>query len=756
MSIANQQRPRFIYAEVRPFEENTSLVITPTREMYHIEASPARVNEILQRCDGEHSIEDILTDVPDDAMFASIIEALVEGGCLTYAPPTVDEQDWARFPQGHLKPECVRATHAILLGDAHLIELVQRYELTGRFASTSVATLTELPDTVAVFPVSDLLVIALREYCDAPWFTQLDTFCASANLRWAPFHLDHGTGWLGPAIFPGSTANYRDLLGRRRATVDDVEQFAARTSPPLLGAPFPAETELVWMLATLCIEIERWLVGAPCRLESVELEAKPLTFDFTAYPVLPLPDHTLTDELRISANIDANLLVNSRTGIIIRTARIEHHPSIPVDLVTVQTHVARMNRLYQGWHNDAFSAGSTFGNAEHAYQSAIGEAVERYCGNYMCNAVPEFASYHELIERDQYALDPEQLVLFSEAMYAAAGCPFVPFTRDTRTCWVRGHSLTRGCRAWLPASLVYVNWHMSEYADGPLTNSTYYPGIAAGTSREYALMSAIQELIERDSTIVWWMNRHPLPAVQLPTELAALWQGRPAELGQQAWAMLLPNEFDIPVFAGIVEQTAEQFLTIGFACRPDPAQAITKAWAEALTLQEGSRDINDPNGLTRQSIAWGWLPESSLKPWRADRAYMDDYRPDFRDMTQLMAQQQFFLDPRAIERVRPWVAVPATMRFADIPHIELPSLAHYQQRIEGRGFEIFYADLTTPDVAIAGFSAVRVLIPGLAPNFPAAFPPTGKRRVQNAAVCLGWRTTPLDEDELNYMPMPHA
>jgi ribosomal protein S12 methylthiotransferase accessory factor len=756
MNTVEEQRPRFIYAEVRPFEGNTCLIITPTREMYHIEAEPALVNQILQRCDGTCSLEDILADVPNKEMVASIVEVLVEGGSLTYALPTVDEQDWARFARNDLQPERARATHAILLGDAHLIELVQHYELTSRFASTSVTTITELPDAFAEFSTSDSIVIALREYCDATWLTELDVLCATSGVRWVSFHLDHGVGWLGPAILPGFTANYRDVLARRRAAVEDVEQFAARTSPPLRDGFLPAETELVGMLATLCIEIERWLVGAPCRLESVELEANPLTLECTSYPVLPLPEHMPANELRISADVDASLLLNSRTGIIIRTAQVEHHQAIPTELITVQTHVARMNRLYPSWHNDAFSAGSVFGNAEQAYQSAIGEAVERYCGNYMLRAAPEFASYHDLMGRGQYALDPEQLVLFSEAMYATPGCPFVPFTRDTRTYWVHGYSLSRDCPAWLPASLVYVNWHTSEYTDGPPTNSTYYPGIAAGTNREQALMSAIGELIERDSTAVWWMNRQPLPAIQLPPELAAIWHGTPTELGQRAWAILLPNEFDIPVVASVVEQTAEQFLTIGFASRPDPAQAITKAWAEALTLQEGSRDIHDPNGLTRQSIAWGWLPDSSLKPWRADRAYMDDYRADFRDITQLMAQQQFFLDPRAIERIRPWIDVPATMPFAALPRIETPSLAGYQQRIEQCDYEIFYADLTTPDVAITGFSVVRVLIPGLAPNFPAAFPPTGKRRVQEAAVRLGWRTTPLAEDELNYMPMPHA
>jgi ribosomal protein S12 methylthiotransferase accessory factor len=130
-----------------------------------------------------------------------------------------------------------------------------------------------------------------------------------------------------------------------------------------------------------------------------------------------------------------------------------------------------MNTIYPTWHNDAFSAGSVFGDAWQAYQSAIGEAVERYCGNYMLNVEPLFASYDELLQRDQYALDPDQLVLFSDTMYATPGCPFVPLRRDTRTYWIQGRSLTNDRPAWLPASLVYVNWHMSGYDDSTCAHS---------------------------------------------------------------------------------------------------------------------------------------------------------------------------------------------------------------------------------------------------------------------------------------------
>ncbi|MCA9863720.1 MAG: hypothetical protein KC432_11890, partial [Thermomicrobiales bacterium] len=65
-------------------------------------------------------------------------------------------------------------------------------------------------------------------------------------------------------------------------------------------------------------------------------------------------------------------------------------------------------------------------------------------------------------------------------------------------------------------------------------------------------------------------------------------------------------------------------------------------------------------------------------------------------------------------------------------------------------------DITTPDIASAGLRVVRVIAPGTVGNAPAAFPFLGRDRVRRIPVELGWRETALDEDELNYFPLPHA
>jgi hypothetical protein len=60
---------------------------------------------------------------------------------------------------------------------------VQQYELTGRFASTVVASLDDLPRLFEEMSAFERVVIALREYCDVARLTQLDEQCAAAPAR---------------------------------------------------------------------------------------------------------------------------------------------------------------------------------------------------------------------------------------------------------------------------------------------------------------------------------------------------------------------------------------------------------------------------------------------------------------------------------------------------------------------------------------------------------------------------------------------
>src|SRR5690606_18569852 len=145
-----------------------------------------------------------------------------------------------------------------------------------------------------------------------------------------------------------------------------------------------------------------------------------------------------------------------------------------------------------------------------------------------------------------------------------------------------------------------------------------------------------------------------------------------------------------------------------------------------------------------------------FKPWRDDRRYLEDFRADMHDCDDLMVQQQVHLDPRAHERVRELWDRPRTRRLGEAPALPDRSVDGYRDRVERRRHEVIVVDISTGDVGSTGMRVVRVIVPGTVGNAPAAFPFLGNEKVQQLAVELGWRTTPLAEDELNLFPLPHA
>lgn len=548
------------------------------------------------RFDGTRSYDDVLADTPDPEGYREVVDELVRLGAISLGPAGDRAADWSRFP-GAVSAE-VGQTALLVVGDEPLTALVA--SLTGGSSWRAVipTAVEELPDVLDT--AGDAVVLAVRDRVDVPFLEWLNDLCAERGTRWSQFHVGEGKGWAGPAVRPGFTPDYRDLLGRRLTAADRLDVLEAMLSPTVDGAVYvPPETELRWMLSFLLIDLERWVAGAPDRTTWAEVELDPLGLQVVRHPVLQLPDRPLDPSVvpEATGTADFSLLHDSRTGLITGLSEFPHHESIPNRLITVQSNAADMRRLYP-WANNMVCGGSKFDDAESARMSAIGEAVERYCGNAITDKVNvREASYAQLRDAGEYALDADRLVLYSDRFYDSPGFPFVRFDESLTTHWVQGFSLTRQEPIWVPASTIYVNWYIGDFSSTPPTNFLYYPGIAAGPSLDWAVASGIEEIIERDATMIWWMNGHPLPRVRLIPELSALWAGAPERLGQQPSLIHLDNEFGFPVFAGVVRNEQDGYVNVGFAARPDPFDAARKVWTEALTLQDGSRDMDQPVGL---------------------------------------------------------------------------------------------------------------------------------------------------------------
>jgi ribosomal protein S12 methylthiotransferase accessory factor len=745
--------PRFVRADIVRHPDGGLVVTTPRGRALRVHMSEAELIAILGEADGQKSLSDVAAKASRAEDLLAFMLRLQSDGCLTTLPAD-DATDWVRFTAEELDPARPARTSLVVLGHGQLVSVVKRTigdVASARFREINyVGAVTDLD---GLSSTQDVLVVVLLDRFDVEALRTAATACEKHGLRWSFLYYADQRGWFGPHMEPGRGPSFDDLYARRIAAASD--QVVLRAMEQMGDARddyVPPALEVIWMLSAFLVDVERWLVGAQAQGCWHQVEVDTVEQVLRRHPVLPLPDSPREFAgLQSASSTPEDLIVDERCGIVKQVRKVESHPTAPRLFTMMQASACDISRI-RPWQNDPVGGGSSFGNAEAARGAAIGEAIERYCGNIVQHEQVIRASYQELTGAGELAVDPDSLVLFSPTQYGSKGFPFVPLRRDSVIHWFRGHSLTRQQPAWLPASLVYVNWYRAyDCADSP-TNGAFYPGIAAGVTLAAAITSGLQELIERHATMVWWLNSHPLRGVRASPELQSIWRDAPV----RSWLIYLENEFSVPVMAGVVENVADSLLTIGFAARSDGHEAALKAWGEALVLQDLSRDLLDPHGAYRRAISRGRLPGLDLKPWRHDRRYLDSYRPDFRDVISLLCQAQIHLDPRAHELVRPWVDVPAELSFNDLPRLESADLETYQNAIESRGYEIFYADVTTPDIHCAGLRVARVLVPGMIPNFPAGFPNLGRDIAQRSAIELGWCTTPLTEEQLNRIPLPHA
>ncbi|MHC0431533.1 YcaO-like family protein [Streptomyces sp. O3] len=728
-----------------------SLIITPMGEKFLLATPAQTLRDWLQLLDGSRSLTDALDGTPDG--YDEIAALLREKGCLSEVRSDVTDR-WAyRMPDPGVPSVPLESVRLAVTGSDRLNDVAS--PLLQQHFKAEFVPQEELQDWASE-TVDEGRQPALLALFDTPAHQQLlalNTICEAQEIPWLSFRFELGKGMLGPGIWPGRGVDMRDVLERRRSAALQEEVFDALARDPNSAVPRVAPGELHWMLAQVATRLQRWLMGLMrADLYESELEMNPLYLTTQHHEILRMPHRPYSDH---GYHPPAKSVVGRETGIVTRIKPWETRHGIPAQLHTCSVDVARLRRVMQ-LAADPAAFGTSWESHEAARDAAVGEAIERYCGNYVDQDQLVHGSFRTLTAQGLRPVAPETLVLYSEDQYATPGFPFPRFTRDSECAWVKGWSHTQNTDVHVPAFLVYVAWHEHPERtahDEPLYAYPNLAGIAAGPTMDYALLSGLEEIIERDASMIWWHNATPLPALPAHPELQALLHDRADDLSPVF--VHLDNEFNVPTVACLLNSKVNDTMVIGFATRHTALDAAKKALAEAITLQGNAAFMLDEQELASE-IAAGALAGHNLKPYRADRLYLDSYRSDFRDVVDLQCQGQINLDPRALERTAAWTSQLPTGDWAALPTVTERSFGNYLARVSAKGLDVISVDVTTADVAPSGFHVTRVVVPGLVPNFPAAFPQLGRRRVQDSAVALGWRATPLTEDELNYFPLPHV
>ncbi|MUG65501.1 hypothetical protein CHH75_09005 [Paenibacillus sp. 7541] len=447
-------------------------------------------------------------------------------------------------------------------------------------------------------------------------------------------------------------------------------------------------------------------------------------------------------------------LIDRRTGFITRLTPAPIHPNLPRQIFSWRAQMAD-GFILAGIPSDRIAGGTAF-NDDKARLAAIGEAVERYCGNYIGAPLLK-GSYRTLTAKGYKLLDPLKVPLYSRQQYTAKGFPFVPMDRDLVMNWIEGESLTGGYRIWIPASLVYINYHQEAFRGEPQTHFVQYAGIACGATRNSAIISGLLELIERDAVAIWWGADVPLPALNVRRypRLRSYVEPIQADSPVSFKWFPIPNDSGIPVIGSLLHDSRQHIVCMGFAARFSAEEAALKAAAEAAQSYHIALDLLDPDSPTWNAIQQGILNDKALKPYRADRSYRSAFRDDYRDMVDLYLNSQYYMDPATHTEISSLLNAEETAMLpadAAIP-ATMEALVHQLSSLD---LEAFYADVTTPDIQDIGLCVTRAIVPGLVPNAPTAFPYLGPERLYTIPCRLGWTTGPLTEHQINRRPLPHS
>ena len=416
-------------------------------------------------------------------------------------------------------------------------------------------------------------------------------------------------------------------------------------------------------------------------------------------------------------------VVGSRYGIVRRCIEFPGGDGLP----RIHTWVAQGPRRIPGWSfRDPPDGTGVSADTDLARLASVAEAVERYSS--MAPLDPALVVRASFAELGASAVAPRAFARMSSVQHARF--PKVkPFTDDKVVDWCWAFSLTRGVPVRVPAALVYFSSGGSPPND--FSAEMVSSGFACHVSLPHAALTGLCEVLERDALSVAWHNRLPLTPLLADASVEELAAEALGGCGVRLSLFRVPTDSPFPVVLALARSDERTpHAVVGIACRSDPIAAAVKALCEVCQILPRFR-VRPPT------------PPARLREL-ADHASF-----------YATAEGARLLDRHLV--VAAGAAHPleslATVGVGSAPH----DLAAGVAALERVGLEVLVVEVTTPDVAQAGFCVLRVLVPGtLDMCADPRFPQLGTPRLYELPVRLGLHRRPVPESRLNRLPIPLA
>lgn len=344
---------------------------------------------------------------------------------------------------------------------------------------------------------------------------------------------------------------------------------------------------------------------------------------------------------------------------------------------------------------------------------AVLEALERYCG--MCNRAAPAVERHSYEQLREQAVDPAVFGLHGEEAMAHPAHKLQHYREDLPVYWTPAFSMKDRREVLVPEQLVY-------FADGHFrsrTNRFVYDssnGLALGSTLEEAALHGLFEVIERDNFLCAWYNRLPLREIDISGS-------RLEELKQLVYFMELEG-IQIRFFDISMELKVPSIWALAYDTRDGAAMKAYNA-AAAHFIPEKAVESAAMEVITSLPIYASNLKKGGSASVRARQlennpgvvTEFEDHVLFYASESNCLKALDFVLrgdgqKKASLEQLYPDAYDPAG-RFThddltgDLEELAAEIISHYGG--------LYIADVTPDEVSDFGYSAAKVLVPGMLP-----------------------------------------
>ena len=227
------------------------------------------------------------------------------------------------------------------------------------------------------------------------------------------------------------------------------------------------------------------------------------------------------------------------------------------------------------------------------------EVVERYSNMVVDESRFIWSTYRDI---EKIAINPLDLGLHLDETYDQ-GKRISRYSIDSEIPWIKGHDLYSGKPVFIAADFV----HYPAIRAKPIVFETSN-GASAHTDIVQAILNGLYEAIERDAFLTMWLNRIPMPILDIktiPNEFnESIRMIREHDMNVKL--VDLTNDSRVPtVMAVCYNNNPDKYpaLEVGTATHVEPEKAIQKALLEMETglihnLEDDEREILEPDQIT--------------------------------------------------------------------------------------------------------------------------------------------------------------